>query len=380
MLPAGQPNNGGTMRRLIYLCLICVPLACSQSEEPESSQVEVEVTERVVVRNDSLNPEPILYAGRVETDAAGRIFVADRFANNVKVYDASGGHIRTFGEEGSGPGEFEMMRGFAVMHDSIFVYDQSLKRLNIFSRDGELLDNHPLKGVPGALEMQELGSGYLFTFQDSPYAYDTLHYAHEYDREFNHRADFIEQSEIAEGLGGGTDHLGVQQGSVLILGPDRLLYSPWIYAGRLYMYERNARGDWSLASSHMGYTEKPPHSEIENENNRAADMRSLTVEGGQSYHILHNRSRGLFRYDGHIYHFTFIEIGEERVFGVEIYDSGMNLLAYKRLEAIPISTEENNTIYRFVDDVDAEGNFYERRLYPDANSEIRVLNFTIEGH
>lgn len=225
--------------------------------------------------------------------------------------------------------------------------------------------------------MQELGSRYLFIFQDNPYVYDTLHYAHEYDRNFNHRADFIEQSEIAEGLGNGKEFLYARQGSVLILEPDRLLFSPWLYAGRLYLYERGASGTWSLASSHMGYTEKPPHSEIENENNRAADMTSLTVEGGQSYHILHNRSRGLFQYGDHIFHFTFIEIGEERVFGVEIYDSDMNLLTYKRLEAIPITTEANNTIYRYVDEVDAEGDFYERRLYPDANSEIRVLNFVI---
>lgn len=146
------------MKRLLYLFLICVPLACSPGEQPVPDRVDVEVTERVVVRNDSLNPEPILHADRVEVDAAGRIFVADRNAGNVKVYDKNGTHLRTFGEEGRGPGEFEMMRGFAVMRDSLFVYDQNLKRLNIFSREGELLDNHPLEGI--TRRAQDAGAGF----------------------------------------------------------------------------------------------------------------------------------------------------------------------------------------------------------------------------
>lgn len=47
----------------------------------------------------------------IEVDGLGRIYVADRQAAEVRVFDADGNHVRTFGRRGRGPGEFEQLSG-----------------------------------------------------------------------------------------------------------------------------------------------------------------------------------------------------------------------------------------------------------------------------
>ena len=49
----------------------------------------------------------------VTVDDAGRIYMADFQANEIRVFDAQGECIRTFGREGEGPGEFRMLAGIA---------------------------------------------------------------------------------------------------------------------------------------------------------------------------------------------------------------------------------------------------------------------------
>jgi hypothetical protein len=48
--------------------------------------------------------------GKVQTfivDGSGSVYVLDRMNFNVKIFDPSGRHLRTFGRKGQGPGEFE---------------------------------------------------------------------------------------------------------------------------------------------------------------------------------------------------------------------------------------------------------------------------------
>jgi hypothetical protein len=47
----------------------------------------------------------------VEVDRLGRIYVADRQAAEVRVFNSDGSHVRTFGRRGRGPGEFEQLVG-----------------------------------------------------------------------------------------------------------------------------------------------------------------------------------------------------------------------------------------------------------------------------
>lgn len=68
----------------------------------------------------------------------GEIFVLDRLAPDVKVFDATGRPIRTFGRAGSGPGELsrEVARVLVVGRDLLAVVDYGNSRLQYFERQG----------------------------------------------------------------------------------------------------------------------------------------------------------------------------------------------------------------------------------------------------
>ena len=87
----------------------------------------------------------------VNVDAEGRIYVGDRLAQEIKVYDAAGRYLRRIGRPGSGPGELGA-GGTGVIFgrgDTVIVPDPGLQRINFFARDGTFLRSYPLSALEG---------------------------------------------------------------------------------------------------------------------------------------------------------------------------------------------------------------------------------------
>lgn len=70
---------------------------------------------------------------------ADTIYVLDGDAFQIKVYDTSGKHVRTFGREGDGPGEFRSPSLLTLLGDTLVVYDWRARRLSCFTLGGTLL-------------------------------------------------------------------------------------------------------------------------------------------------------------------------------------------------------------------------------------------------
>ena len=88
----------------------------------------------------------------VDVDADGNFYIADAQAQHVRVFDASGTHIRTLGSPGSGPGELGLaMNGVFVIGDEVVVPDLGNARITRFTRAGDLSGSERLdiaQGVP----------------------------------------------------------------------------------------------------------------------------------------------------------------------------------------------------------------------------------------
>ncbi|MEM7414152.1 MAG: 6-bladed beta-propeller [Gemmatimonadota bacterium] len=99
--------------------------------------------------------EPDLHIGVVDGAAAysfsvvgdvvvaddGSIVVTDRRSRQIRVFDNSGTHLRSFGRAGDGPGEFASSPWIAgVAGDSVFAFDSRSARVTAFSLEGELLE------------------------------------------------------------------------------------------------------------------------------------------------------------------------------------------------------------------------------------------------
>jgi DNA-binding beta-propeller fold protein YncE len=72
---------------------------------------------------------------------SGHIYVADGYgASRVHRFDANGGLIATWGEPGDGPGHFSTPHGIWALADGrVAVTDRENNRLQVFSAQGELL-------------------------------------------------------------------------------------------------------------------------------------------------------------------------------------------------------------------------------------------------
>lgn len=77
----------------------------------------------------------------IAQDLDGDLFVTDGYGNSrVHHFSRTGQLLKSWGEPGSGPGEFQIVHDIAIHPDGrIFVADSNNDRLQIFNRDGEFI-------------------------------------------------------------------------------------------------------------------------------------------------------------------------------------------------------------------------------------------------
>lgn len=73
------------------------------------------------------------------TDSDGKIFVADNYSCNIKIFDKKGNYLKTFGKKGNGPGEITNLASLFIAKDTIYVSDQFNKSISLFNKQGEYI-------------------------------------------------------------------------------------------------------------------------------------------------------------------------------------------------------------------------------------------------
>ena len=138
-----------------------IALACSSDESTPSWTGTVDTLENgtVLISNPSVgllgaDPWPLVEESKIgsvegdgpetfgaviaiEVDRLGRIYVLDRQAQEVRVFEADGRYVRTMGRMGEGPGEFRGANGMGWgAPNRLWVVDKRLHRFNVFDTSG----------------------------------------------------------------------------------------------------------------------------------------------------------------------------------------------------------------------------------------------------
>jgi hypothetical protein len=80
----------------------------------------------------------------LEVDRWGRMYVLERDAQEIRVFDSTGVFVRTIGRRGKGPGEFTLANGLAWSPaGQLWVVDQRNERFTLFDTAGRVLDMRP---------------------------------------------------------------------------------------------------------------------------------------------------------------------------------------------------------------------------------------------
>jgi hypothetical protein len=83
----------------------------------------------------------------IELDRQGRIWVLEGQAQEIRVFDRQGRHVRTIGRKGGGPGEFAQPIGMAWGPDgNLWVPDPSNTRISLIDTAGTFVRSHRMLG------------------------------------------------------------------------------------------------------------------------------------------------------------------------------------------------------------------------------------------
>ena len=99
---------------------------------------------------DGLGPQVFGDIGDIDVDPFGRIYVLDKQAQEIRVFESNGSYIRAMGRHGRGPGEFYGVRGIAIDRDGrVWAGDQNNNRYSVFDSSGALVKEmrRPFAGV-----------------------------------------------------------------------------------------------------------------------------------------------------------------------------------------------------------------------------------------
>ena len=155
-----------------WLCGVLAPLAaCGDDGETLPAPIQFADSAGVAIVTNppgdavyaTIAPQPVLSIGEIDgppevlfgriasvaVDGAGNLIVADGQMGEIRIFDASGAHLRTIGGPGEGPGEFRGLAGaWPTAEDVVVAVDPRLDRLTRFAPDGELMATATFQG-PG---------------------------------------------------------------------------------------------------------------------------------------------------------------------------------------------------------------------------------------
>lgn len=99
----------------------------------------------------------------VDVDADGNLYIADMRAQEIRVFDAAGAHLRTIGRPGGGPGELgNAVTGVYIVAGEVVVPDLGNVRVSRYHLDGTFIESQQIdlaKGIPTRLDIT--ANGYL---------------------------------------------------------------------------------------------------------------------------------------------------------------------------------------------------------------------------
>ena len=106
----------------------------------------------------------------VAWDSAGNIFVADGYGNSrVAKFDKNGKFIKSWGQRGTEPGQFNLPHTIAVdAQNNVYVGDRENKRIQVFDAEGNFKTQITNAGAPYAICITPGPRQFLYTSNSNP--------------------------------------------------------------------------------------------------------------------------------------------------------------------------------------------------------------------
>jgi hypothetical protein len=116
-------------------------------EAPMFPDRTVVFEQELVIRSEDEEGNIMLYRpGWHRVDGKGFIYICDLQDLKIKVFDQNGNMVRTIGQKGGGPGEFQNIGEIALLPDDrLLVLDWESNRISLFDTEGRFINSHKFR-------------------------------------------------------------------------------------------------------------------------------------------------------------------------------------------------------------------------------------------
>lgn len=272
----------------------------------------------------------------VRTDNENNIYVADRASKFIKVFDRNGNHIRNLGGRGRGPGEYQEMEFMELTPEGhLVVMDRGNLLYTVVTTQGEFVEsfryNWDNQFFP--TQIYYTGGQMLALFLDadpqSDISRNDRDLFHVYSEDFQEPIDSFfpfYRLEVGEGF---TWQETMRTPGTFTVTPNQsqMIYSPVIYKGLLYVFNRQADGRWAFEKTIEGLKPQVIPYEIifssEDEFESIRHLPGVTIIYSDKVYMgrLLSFDAGIFHLsDGRLIHFW----GERKANEIFDYEQGMD--------------------------------------------------------
>ncbi|NBC02315.1 MAG: 6-bladed beta-propeller [Bacteroidetes bacterium] len=192
----------------------------------------------------------------VRTDSIGNIYIADKASLEIKVFSKNGVYLRSLGGRGRGPGEFHDINLMEFTERNNFVIlDRRLLQFVYITKEGEYLSSHPVD-ISGQLtqyypaSISFAGSRNIGLFLNgavpdrSPMFERNLFHVYENDFQQQKYALFPFKELGMSDRFAWVNFVYYPGSFSISKDRTRMIYSPGIYTGKLFMFTKDMDGRW----------------------------------------------------------------------------------------------------------------------------------------
>lgn len=301
------------MRRNYQLLglLLIFTLQCSDQTK-EQREIHIQFEENLSIGSDSTeaqNHELFRNVTNVEVDQRGWMYVINAGEAAVRVYDNHGEYQFSFGNQGSGPGEFQMITNLHIdSQNRLLIVDTGLARISAYTLEGEFITSWEVPSIARVHQIKEHPSGKFVVV--GSYSDQLVHIM---DADFTKiESSFVKIEDLLT-TNDSKERIIMQfyPGKVEILEDGSIVYVPALYRGELFNFSLDQQGNWVAKNSLMGQTEhETPASYTAFERAQRADLPIVFPGEGRYAAQFHSFSMGLFRDRDVLLHFSYQETVE----------------------------------------------------------------------
>lgn len=128
----------------------------------ERTETAFEVVDDLVIGGDPGDPNTAFYRPVAVVAADnGNIFVVENGGKRVQMFGPDGAFLRTLGQAGQGPGEFQMPISATIAGDRLVVVDATNSRFSVWADNGDHVGDYAIPFGTGAVRVDGLPDGRL---------------------------------------------------------------------------------------------------------------------------------------------------------------------------------------------------------------------------